>query len=289
MARFKSTGRTKGDQRVGARRWIVAFVIIALVIVAGKAYTWGTGRPNPVDSVIRTLATPVVYVIKMIGDGTVYTFKVIGSFPTLLRQKNELETENALLERRNEELQQLAAENTQLRELLHLRIPAGYVGVPASVIARPYDLWLESAVINVGTSSGVQQGNLVVNEKGVVGKITETFEAHSRVQLLVSPQFRLGAISGADGDRQRSEGVIRGIDRETLSFDYLPAGSQIQVGDKVFTRGAETFPGGGENRPRGVLIGVVTRRVTDRNGFLTVSVRPAADPSSVGTVVVMTR
>jgi len=289
MARFKPVGRTKGDQRIGVRRWIIAFVIIALVIVAGKAYTWSTGRPNPVDSVIRTLATPVVYVIKMIGDGTVYTFKVIGSFPTLLRQKNELETENAVLERRNDELQQLAAENAQLRELLKLRIPRGYVGVTASVIARPYDLWLESAIIDVGTSSGVQLGNLVVNEKGVVGKISETFEGHSRVQLLVSPQFRLGAVSGTSGDRQRSEGVVRGVDRETLAFDYLPAGAQIQVGDKVFSRGAETFPGGGENRPRGILVGVVKRRVTDRNGFLTVTIRPAADPSNIGTVVVMVR
>lgn len=284
MPRFKTSGSMYTDSRRGRRRWLIAFIILALLIASIKSCTLLTGRTNPVDQAITTLTSPVVYVIKRIGEGLgslVHIFNI----PSLLREERRLSAENELLDRRLQEKEQLESENKQLKQLLKLRVPAGFKPLSATVIARPYDLWLESAIINVGRDAGVHQGNLVVNEQGVVGKISEVEKTYSRVLLISSPQFALAAVSGDS----RDEGVVRGVDVRTMELDYIPAGSKIATGEKLFTLGQEGYAGAENNRPRGVLIGSVSGRVADPNGFLKITITPAAQVNRLGWVVVFTR
>jgi rod shape-determining protein MreC len=139
--------------------------------------------------------------------------------------------------------------------------------------------------VNLGQEDGVRLGNLVVNSHGVVGKISEVYTDRSRVQLITSPRFRLGAVSAIN----RDEGVIKGVDWRTLVLDYIHAGSKISLGEKVYTLGEETIPGGNDNRPKGEFIGTVVSRKVDNNGFLEIFVQPAISPCQLGTLVVMIR
>ena len=283
MRREKRTVSLVSEQRSHARRWLVAFLAVAVVIAAAKGCAIKTGHSNPVDRAITTIASPAVYVVRRCGEG-LGSLVHIFSIPSLLRENNRLLAENAYLNRQVTELKALRAENERLRELSRLRTP-GYRSVLCNVIARPYDLWCESVLVDAGRDQGVRVGNIAVNSQGVAGKVAEVEPDRSRVQLITSPQFRLGAVS----ESTREEGVIRGVDWRTLVLDYIPAGSKIALDEKVFTLGEETYAGGDNNRPRGVYIGTIVSRKVDKNGFLEVIVEPAVNPNRLGTLAVLTR
>jgi len=283
MPRNKPGSSLAYDQRAQARRWLAVFVLLAVLIAGIKGCALITGRTNPVDQAITRMASPVVYVIRRVGEG-IGSLAYIFQIPALLKENTRLKSENRYLQRQLEETKALKAQNQRLLALGKIRIP-GYRAVQALVVARPYDLWLESAIISAGSADGVRLGNLVVNPDGAVGVISEVQSTYSRVQLITSPQFRLGAVS----EDSAEEGVIRGLDWRTLIFDYVPAGSKISLDEKVFTLGNETAPGSDDNRPRGVLIGTIVNRKVDKNGFLEIFVEPAITPSRLGPVDVMVR
>jgi len=282
MPRQKAVVALQAERRRGTRRWLLVFAVLALIITLAKTCTLATGHTNPVDQLITATTRSVMWVIKRIGEG----LATLPQLPSAMRERNQLRAENALLERRIAETEQLSSENEQLRALLNLRVPAGYIPKSASVVLRPYDLWLESVIIDTGSRDGVRLGNLVVNADGVVGKISEVHGTTSRVQLISSPRFKLGAISGTN----RVEGVIQGVDSRTLEFTYPSARFRFEPGEKLFTIGEETEPGGNNNRPRGVYIGNIQGTVEESDGSLSnITVEPAASVSRLGIVVVYTR
>lgn len=233
------------DMRHATRRWVVALIVLALVLAGLKTCAVLTRRSNLVDQTLSQATTPPAFSLKRIGEGFV-SLGHIFEVPTLLRENNRLKQENAFLQQQLDQVKALRKENERLNAILKIQAP-GYDSVAATVIARPYDLWLESVLINAGREDGVRLGNLVLNAKGVVGLVSEVEHERCRVLLVSSPRFRLGAVSAIS----RDEGVIRGVDWRTLVFDYIPAGAHVTLGEKVYTLGEETFPGVRPTAPRG--------------------------------------
>lgn len=276
------------DERRHWRRWLLLFVIIAALIGGAKTCSAITGRANPLDVALVHVTTPVIGAIKSIGEG-IASLRHIFRIPSLLRENASLKAENEFLERRVAELEFLEAENRTLEEKQNLPKQPGFTPVSARVLARPYDLWLETALIGAGTTRGVQKGNLVVNSDGVVGLIEEAYSGYSRVQLISSQDFTIGAVaSDPNAAAKPLAGVVRG-GQKLLQLDMIPAGSQLNVGEKVYTRGSQNQTGGDDNRPRGVYIGLVVNIGKDRSGFMQIDVEPAASVSQLGIVTVYTR
>jgi rod shape-determining protein MreC len=153
------------------------------------------------------------------------------------------------------------------------------------VLARPDEVWLESVVLNAGSSRGVSPGDLVVNDDGVVGVVSEKIQAGMCwVTLATSPNFRLAARTGGSA----CEGVIAGLNQRTLKLMYISAGSPVKVNEKVFSSEVTGDPDG-SLRPRGLLVGTVKHVAEDVNGFLTIEVAPAIDPNKVSNVLIYTQ
>ena len=283
MSRRRTASSLKQEPRGPRRRWLIALLVVTLLVAAVKITTLVTGRTNPVDQALITVTSPVVYVLKRMGEGLA-SLRYIFMIPKLLNENNRLETENALMQRKLDEAGQLVGENERLRKLAGLPASPGFTLVDAAVLARPYDLWLESALISAGSKKGVDLGDLVANEFGIVGIVEEVQDNYSRVELISSPRFKLGVVSGDS----RDEGVLRGVGPGQMALDYIPAGSKIAFGEKLYTRGEARTEHGGANRPRGIYCGMVTTRVAE-GGYLRITVEPGASASRLGDVVVYTR
>lgn len=271
------------------------FVLIAGLIASVKLFTYITGRPNPVDNTMMAVGTPVINVIRRIGEGIgglVHIFRL----PSLLNENKQLKAQNAQLKQDMNQLVFLQNEISDLQTQLTLKPGKGFKLVNASVVSRPFDLWLETAMINAGSREGVAVGDLVVNNDGVVGKVVEVRRTSSRIQLISSPEFRLGVIASvANAEREgRAEGVLRGIDQHSLQLLYVKAGTPVEIGQKVFTRGNLSFEGfenlalQSENRPRGVFIGTITQKKVEQSSRLRLVVEPAADVNRLGNVAIYT-
>jgi rod shape-determining protein MreC len=283
MPRPKTAGRGKPERRGPPRRWLIALLLVTLLVAAVKLTTLVTGRTNPVDQALITVTTPVVYVLKRMGEGLL-SLRYIFMIPKLLNENNRLATENALLARKLGEAAALTHENERLRKLAGLPPAPGFKLVDATVLARPYDLWLENALISAGSAEGVDLGDLVANEHGIVGTIEEVQPGYSRIELISSPRFKLGVVSSDS----RDEGVLRGVAPGQMALDFIPAGSKIAFGEKLYSRGEARTGAGGANRPRGIFCGMVTERVAE-GGYLRITVEPGASASRLGNVVVYTR
>ncbi|MCB1220388.1 MAG: rod shape-determining protein MreC [Planctomycetales bacterium] len=292
---FRQARPQKPDQRRQTKIWLVRFALIAGFIFLVKLFTFISGRPNPVDNAITAVGTPVVNVVKRIGEGIgglVHVFRL----PTLLKENSRLESENAELKRKLEENLHLQNEVAELQKQLGIRPAKGFKLVHASVTSRPYDLWLETALVNAGSRDGVAVGDLVVNSEGVVGKVVDVRRSSSRIQLISSPEFRLGAIAGAQDivKESRAEGVVRGIDQRSMEMLYVKAGTPVEIGQKVYTRGNISYEGfqnlslQDENRPRGIFIGTITEKKVEQSSRLGLVLEPAADVNRLGSVAIYT-
>jgi rod shape-determining protein MreC len=281
-------GKVSSLQRSGrtetTRRWLFIFLGLALLIGAVKTCTLITGHSNPLDRTINRASAPLVVAIQYIGEGIASLGNVF-RLPSLLHEERRLQSENKHLRREIAESAALVNENARLRKLLGLRPPGGFKPVVASISARPYDLWMDMVMLNKGYDSNIQQGNLVINEDGLVGMVKEVQTSYCWVELAVSPRFRLAARAG----KSQSNGVIRGIDASNLKLMYIAAESKIQVGEQVFTTEVDDAGEKTDLRPGNILIGTVNGRKADQNGFLDVSVAPAVNPNRLSNVMVLTK
>jgi rod shape-determining protein MreC len=298
--RYARAGALRRSRSPALRRWLTVFLGIAILIAVVKTVTLITGRSNPVDHAINVAATPLVAVARYTAEG----FASLGHvfrLPSLLRENRRLGEENAKLQRELAEADLLRSSNQDLRAALKLDVES-FREVHASVVARPFDLWLDQVVLNVGSRAGVRPGNLVINPSGVVGVVDDRVEdGMCWVTLVTSPRFRLAAVT----DKSQIEGVIRGLDTRSMKMErirgrdaarpdegnlelmHVKAGKPVEVHEKVFSSGVVTSADAGLRRPRGLLIGSVIHKSVDANGALEVRVEPAVNVNRINVVTVL--
>ncbi|NER34486.1 MAG: rod shape-determining protein MreC [Oscillatoria sp. SIO1A7] len=151
------------------------------------------------------------------------------------------ELTNAKIEELQLQLQELKAQNKQIKELL------GYVKVNklkpivAPVVGRSADHWWEQLTLGRGSEDGIQKDFTVTAPGGLIGRVVSVTANSSRVLLVGDPSFKAGVIVS----RSRDMGVMRGKgDREAQMefFDKLP---DVREGDAVMISSlSKMFPPG---------------------------------------------
>lgn len=153
-------------------------------------------------------------------------------------------------------LKQQSRDSSRLRDLLNLKQKSQRETVAAEVVARNPDNWFEQVVIDKGTADKVTKGSAVISVSGVVGQVVSCSEHASVVRLLTDPDQKLGVVIARLG----LTGILVGNYQNSAHIDYVPIGTNVDVGDKIVCLGkAGTFP---DNHPVGTVAAV--RR--DANG-----------------------
>ena len=153
-------------------------------------------------------------------------------------------------------------ENEQLRQLLEFQKRRRELTTePAKVTARSTDNWESTLTLSKGTSSGIEAGDCVITETGVlVGVVSETGLNWSIVSTVINTDTEMGGIVM----RTYSAGVLEGdfslMNQGKLKLNYLPEGAQLVSGDEVLTSGR------GEIFPSGLEVGRVEGVFTDPSG-----------------------
>jgi rod shape-determining protein MreC len=140
--------------------------------------------------------------------------------------------------------------------------------LPSQVVGLDVMPWFRSVLVDRGTDQGVQPGNPVITDNGVVGLVTATSENASKTMLILDRQ------SAVDGivQRSRARGVVRGQGRGELQFEFVVRGGDVRVGDVVITSGL------GGVYPKGLRLGEVLE-VSESGGQLMqlATLKPAVD------------
>ncbi|HEY7933413.1 MAG TPA: rod shape-determining protein MreC [Solirubrobacteraceae bacterium] len=273
------------------RRRAVLIALVALSLVLLTAY-FGEAPSGRLHSVQRDFLT----IVSPIQDGANKVLKPVrdlfGWFGDTLHaksQNSELRKQNVAL---TKQLIQNQADERSLHNLLkffnldnELKI-SDYHPVSATVVIESPNLWYATVNINKGESSGVHVNDPVINQYGVVGKVTQVASDGAHVSLITDSEVGIiGRINstGVTGMVQPKVG-----EPNDLLLQYLPSTTHVKIGDYVVTAG--TLPGGGQYPslyPPGIPIGRVTS-VDAQSPYKSVNLHPLVDLHNLEVVQVLT-
>jgi rod shape-determining protein MreC len=261
------------------------FLLVLLVLTSITAITLdfrdaGGGVLDGARTGVREAFAPVQ---RVVGEALSGTGDLFGG----LTRYRGVREENVRLRRRLEELEAAelkAADAERERRLLLALQGLDWVGSLRSVSARvvagaPSNLAL-AVTIDRGRSQGIDVGMPVVNESGLVGRVTDVTDARATVLLVADPSSNVGVRLTGSGE----VGVVAGDGTQgPLHLDLIPKEVKVVKGEGVVTSGLQQglFP------PQ-IPVGRV-RSATTEPGSLSqeILVDPAVDWGSLELVKVL--
>lgn len=243
----------------------ILLLVIALLlsILIGLTSALMGGNADPLSNVVNTVTAPVRGGIAAVLDWAEGVYTYVFRYGEIQDELDSLRAQVAELEEQVREGQEASRENEQLRELLNLQQRRqDFEFEAARVTGRSTDNWESTLTLSKGSSDGVQAGNCVITETGVlVGVVSKVGLNWSTVSTVISTDTEMGGIVS----RTYSAGVLEGdfslMQEGKLKLNYLPDSAQLVSGDEVLTSGR------GEVYPAGLVVGQVEGVFTDPSGM----------------------
>lgn len=201
-----------------------------------------------------------------------------------LKQKNDdLEQELSALKREYMLVSAQARSAERFHKLLDFVPPLKWTVTGARIIAHrmgPAGV-LDTAVIDGGSSSGVENDMPVVALGGVVGRVLETGAATATVLLITDANSRIAVL----GESNRSPGMLAGKGYgQPLELRFVNLNAEIEPGELLFSSGLSGI------FPKGVPVArVVKVQRSDISLFLTIQAEPLVDFSRLEEVLLLKR
>lgn len=243
----------------------ISLLVIALllsVLIGVGSVLLGGGEADPLSNLFNTVAAPVRGGVSAVMDWAEGVYDYAFRYDELTRELEELRAQVAELEEQVRAGQEASRENERLRELLDLQAKRqDFVFESAKVTARPPSNWESALTLSKGSSAGVEAGDCVVDQNGVLVGVVSTVGLNwSTVSTVIDASTEIGGLV----ERTYSAGVLEGdfslMRQGRLKLSYLPDGAQLVAGDEVLTSGK------GDVYPAGLVVGRVEGVFTDPSG-----------------------
>lgn len=145
-------------------------------------------------------------------------------------QQQRIEASKLLLRQRY-----LEEENRRLRELVDMRASLPVEGRLAEIIYAARDPFVHRVFIDKGLQQGIEAGQVVVDEQGVMGQVVRSFPLTAEVSLLTDKQQAIPVVVQRTGLRA----ILSGTGSGTLEVQFLASSVDVQVGDYLVTSGLD--------------------------------------------------
>ncbi len=268
--------KTIPEPRRRGRSLLAVLVLVSLVLIT---VDYRQGEGGAVSAIQRGALT----VFGPVAEGFSTVVRPVGGFFSAIGELGSLREQNATLERDLQALREqqvstadLKREIEQLRAQLKMREGLGYTTTAARVIAQPPSSVERSVLLDVGARNGLRPGMAVMNEFGLVGKLTEVTNSNARVELLTSPSARYGVRIAETGEL----GYLTGSGANPFQLEVLDPEADVKADAQVVT---QAFTG--TSIPDGIPVGVVESPPGPASRFL--SVRPYVDFTKLTVVQVV--
>ncbi|MGD8309155.1 MAG: rod shape-determining protein MreC [Chromatiales bacterium] len=221
-----------------AARVVVAAVVSLALMVADHRYDH--------METVRSALSVVTYPLHLLAESPVtLTRWVDETFSTrreLYRDNQRLHEQNLKLQGRLQKLAALESENMRLRSLLESSFKVGDRVLVAELLAVDLDPYKQHVLINRGSTSGVYEGQPVLDADAVMGQVTHVSPFTSTVVLITDTSHALPVQVNRNGLRTIAVGTGR---VNALELPHLPNNADIREDDLLVTSGlGGRFPPG---------------------------------------------
>lgn len=239
---------------------LVLVVIVALIVGLGHRARQGVaGAAADAAGAVRT---PFQKVATALVQRMEELYGYIYRYDSLLEENEQLRARIAELEQENRENDLAAEENARLRELLNLSEKrSDFTFESAKVVSWNASNWASSFTISKGSDSGLEVGDSVVTEYGVlVGTISELGSNWATVDTVVDIGTSIGVLVGNEEVSAMLQGDYTLMRSQYMKLTFVAETGRVITGDTVITSGA------GGAYPQGLILGTVTSVHTEAAG-----------------------
>jgi rod shape-determining protein MreC len=232
-----------------------------------------------VRQVVALAAYPLQRIAMAPGDLFHGVANYFGSTAALQEENTELKTKQLRAAQELLQLQALKEENQQLRRLLMAqeRLPAK--SVFAEIIYAGRDPFSRKVVIDKGAPQGIQAGQPVIDDVGVIGQVTRVYPLMSEVTLLSDKDQAIPLQVLRNGLRAVAYG---GAEGGMLDLRFMAANADIHNGDTLVTSGIDGI------YPPGLPVATVARIERDAAyAFAKIYLTPTAGTDRYRQVLVL--
>ncbi len=232
------------------------FIALFFIIIAFFLLLASLNRVKIVE-IGRSITDQFVKVIVWPVDRFTMTFRntqnYIEELLTARKDNILLKQKIASLEKMREENLIVQAENIKLKELLNFVQEQGYSYISARLLATTPGPFVKSAIISAGSMQNVEKEQVVLNDKGVIGRVIEVNANNSRILFVNDFNSRIPVISSISRERC----ILAGNNSNKLELLYLPENTQVKDGELVMTSGD------GKYYPPGLPVARIIRTSTN--------------------------
>jgi rod shape-determining protein MreC len=173
--------------------------------------------------IYATLASPLHELRDTVTDAT--------DLWAIRRENTRLREENDRLRRWQSIAVALDAENQRLKANLHWIPDHAPSFVTARIIADAGGIYARAVLASVGPNHDVHKGEIALDERGLVGRITEVGTRSARVLLITDLNSRIPVILG----NSRAHAILTGTNGPRPRLLYWPEETPPQEAERVIT------------------------------------------------------
>ena len=259
---------------------LAGFFLLALVaMISDRGAKRAEAREMPwweglfVDSMVlghKVVAAPV--------DGASSVWNGYVDLVGVRKQNAQLKSRVSELEEEVLQYREALVTSGHLQRIAEMRKDHELSMLPSEVVGFDSGPVFRSVLLDRGGQDGVDSGQPVITEDGVVGLVTATSGHSARAMLVLDSQSAIDAFV----QRSRVRGIVRGRGTGSLEFGFVARGADVEVGDLVVTSGL------GGVYPKGLRLGTIEEARGAEGRLLREAVlRPAVDFGRLEQVFVM--
>ena len=259
-------------------------LVLAATLLTGVAAAKGEGHASAVEDTAGAVRSPFQKVAQALVSRVEGFYGWLFNYEMLLQENENLRAQIAELEQQVRDNQQASEENVKLRELLNLsQKHTDFVFESAKVVSWTASNWASTFTISKGSEAGLEIGDAVVTEYGVlVGTVAELGSNWAIVDTVVDIGTSIGVLVGAEETSAMLLGDYTLMSSQYMKISFVAESGQVITGDIVVTSGA------GGAYPQGLILGTVSSVHTEAAGqFEYAVVQPFTDLNTLTQIFVI--
>ena len=135
--------------------------------------------------------------------------------------------------------------------------------INSTIIYRNPEYWYDELTINKGSIDNIKKGSLVINNKGIIGTISNVYENTSTISLITNIDKNKKVTVGITNNEETIYGLITNYDKNKNEITISELTKDININDKlnvITTNFTNTYK-------EGLIIAKVKNITSDSNGL----------------------
>ena len=227
---------------IPARQALAKLTLPVLVVAAFAMLLLGKADALLAERARTALADALAPIYAVLSEPVGRLRGTIAEWDELLTARTDnvrLRDENERLRRWQSVALALDAENQRLRANLHWIPDPAPAFVTARVVADAGGVYARAVLLALGPNHGIAKGQIALDERGLVGRVTEVGSRTARVLLLTDLNSRIPVIL----ESSRSRAILVGTNGPRPRLTYWAEGAVPAEGERVVTSAeAGAFP-----------------------------------------------